>query len=416
MNRELNLNYLLSEDITGDFGREAVKARESYEKLKSSDSAMKGWMDYPSHISDDLVDEISEMADTIRDRFSALVVVGIGGSYLGAAAALDFLIEDSSRLKTKIYFAGINLSTYYHEKLLREIEDEDVALCIISKSGGTTETLVTGNVFMDYLEQRYGTDGKKERLFIVTDPKKGKLRALSNAEGYPALPIPPGIGGRYSVLTPVGLLPMAAAGIDIKQILAGAISAQGTSLTEKAVELAAYRNIMENRGYSVELFASFDPYLTNLIQWIKQLYGESEGKDGKGMLPVDLDYTKDLHSLGQFVQDGRQIFFETVIGVNGTNDGIPIPKEWGVSDRDLTLSQLNDAARSGVINAHRSAGVPIIELGLPARDAHTFGQAVYFFQMTCALRGTMMGIDPFNQPGVEAYKEEMRKCLWTQRA
>lgn len=411
MSNNLDVIYRINDLNTDEIGEECVRADTAIRTLLYGNMDMTGWVDYPQNITDELVDSINEMADTIKQKFSALVVVGIGGSYLGAAAAMDFLIEEQDKMPVKIFFAGINMSSNYHERILREIKDENVALCIISKSGGTTETLVGSNIFFDYLEQRYGKDSKKERVFVVTDPENGKLRKLATEEGYPTLPIPSDIGGRYSVLSSVGLLPMAVMGIDIKEILYGAKSAREEKLLSKAMELASIRNLLEAKGYQVELLATFMPSISKLIQWIKQLYGESEGKEGKGMLPVELNYSTDLHSLGQFVQEGRQIFSETFISFAKEKSGINIPKEWGVADKDIPLTELNLLAEESVMEAHAQAGVPVINIKLPERSAFAFGQAVYFFQITCAIKGIMMDVNPFDQPGVERYKEEMRKNL-----
>ena len=411
MNKEIEISYKISDVITQNSKKEYDNAKSAYDKLINSNMEMTGWVDYPANISEDLINQINQMADIVRTKFTALVIVGIGGSYLGAKAAFDFLVEDQETLSPRIFFAGMNLSSDYHEKILKKIENEDTALLIISKSGGTTETLVASNIFMEYLEKKYGAEGKKERIFIVTDPDNGKLRKVVDDKGYPSLPIPANIGGRFSVLTPVGLLPMATSGIDIYKVLEGAKSASSKSMIDKAIKLASSRYQIESGGYAVELFAGFDPYLDSFIQWIKQLYGESEGKEGKGMLPVNLEYTRDLHSLGQFVQEGRQTFSETLLSVNHNTGTINIPASWGFADKDISLSELNNIARTGVIAAHNSAGVPVIEIQLPKRDECAFGQAVYFFQLTCAVKGIMMGIDPFNQPGVGKYKEEMSKGL-----
>lgn len=411
MSKSLNIEYKIDNITNDEIATELVKAEQAYESLMNDNIPMTGWIDYPSNISEELIQSINDMANTIKEKYSALVIVGIGGSYLGAAAALDFIIEEQDKMDVKIFFVGINMSSNYHERILRDIKDEDVALCIVSKSGGTTETVVGSNVFLDYLEQRYGKEGKRERVFVVTDPDNGKLRKLATKEGYPTLPIPSDIGGRFSVLSGVGFLPMAVMGIDIREIISGAKSAREKELINKAIKLAAIRNILEDKDYHVELLATFMPSISKLIQWVKQLYGESEGKEGKGMLPVELNYSTDLHSLGQFVQEGRQIFSETFLGFAKEKSGINIPKEWGLAETDMQLTELNLLAEESVIEAHSQAGVPIIDIKFPERSAYAFGQAVYFFQMCCAIRGVMMDINPFDQPGVEKYKEEMRKNL-----
>ncbi len=413
MNKELAIEYILPNKVEEYMEDQLKKADNAYNMLMYPELDMTGWIDYPENISEEMMGNIYEMAKRIRNNFSALVIVGIGGSYLGAHAAFDFINRNGDRDIPKIYYAGIYISTDYHEKLLRDIKDENTALLIISKSGGTTETLVAGNMFMEYIEKKYGKDDMQNRIFIITDPMTGRLRELVNEEGYASLPVPNNIGGRFSVLTPVGLLPMAIAGIDIREMIQGAVSARQEDMTKKAKKMAAVRNTLENIGYSVELFADFDPYLNNFIEWIKQLYGESEGKQGRGMFPVNLEYSMDLHSLGQFVQEGRQIFTETFIGVKDekNKEEIVIPKSWGISEKDMTMAELNFAAKNGAIAAHSSAGAPIIQIDLPYRNEYSFGQALYFFQMSCAIRGIMMGVNPFDQPGVKKYKEEMKKYL-----
>lgn len=411
MSKELKIDYLINNSHTDELNSQIKKASEAYKSLISSKYDMTGWIDYPDTISDNLINEIKEMASKIRENYSALVIVGIGGSYLGVKAALDFVLQNEEENAVKIFYAGINLSTDYHERILRQIEKENSALLIISKSGNTMESLVAGNLFLDYLSKRYGEDQMRDRVYAITDPEKGKLRELVNNKGYASLPVPQNIGGRFSVLSPVGLLPMAVAGLDINEIINGAKSAMSEEFRAKAEKLAAVRNMHENEEYTVELFADFDPYKAFLIQWIKQLYGESEGKNGRGMFPMNLEYTKDLHSLGQFVQEGRQIFTETFISVAENNEHFEIPSSWGICDKDMTLGELNDDARKSVIEAHHKAGIPITMIELPDRSEYSFGQIIYFLQMSCAIRGIMMGVNPFDQPGVEKYKEEMQKCL-----
>ena len=413
MNDELSIEYKIPKIDESELSEQEQKAKKSYKKLLESNLDMTGWIDYPNDISEEFISQILKIADEIKNKYTALVIVGIGGSYLGAQAAFDYIKRDYEG--PKIFFAGINLSTEYHNNILNQLKNESPALLIISKSGGTTETLVAGNIFMEYLENRFGEKEKDKRIYIITDPKKGRLRNMVNEKKYPSLPIPGNIGGRYSVLTAVGLLPMAVSGINIKEIIEGAKSARRECIINKAVKLASVRNLIEQREYFIELFASFDPYMEKFINWIKQLYGESEGKNNKGIFPVYVDYTKDLHSLGQFIQEGRPMFSETFISVKENDEkNIPIHKSWGISDDDLTMTQLNSITREGVISAHCSADVPITMIELQSRTEHTFGQAVYFFQISCAIRGLMMDIDPFNQPGVEKYKEETRKKLKNQ--
>lgn len=411
MSKKLSIEYRIHNISDEEVNLQISNGENAYRKLISNNMDMTGWIDYPNTITDEQINDINKIASEIKDKFTALVIVGIGGSYLGTAAALDFLIREQDKMPVKIFFGGINISSNYHERILRDIDKENVALCIVSKSGGTFETIVGSNIFLDYLEERYGKQGKKERVFVITNTEGGRLKELADLNGFPTLPIPKDIGGRYSVLTAVGLLPMATMGIDIEKVIKGAKSATEDFFIKKAIELAATRNALESKGYSVELLATYKPSFSMLIQWIRQLYGESEGKDGKGMLPVELDYSTDLHSLGQFIQEGRQTFIETFLSFKEEMPGINISKEWGVTDKDIDMGEFNLLAKESAIEAHEKAGIPIIDIEFPRRSEYIFGQAIYFFQMSCAIRGIMMGVNPFDQPGVEEYKDAMNKNL-----
>jgi glucose-6-phosphate isomerase len=409
MNKELRIEYHIPEALTEESEGQLTSAQEAYNTLINKDVDMTGWIDYPSRMSVELLSQIEIMAETIKEKYSAVVLIGIGGSYMGSHAGLDFVASRNSSKHPKIFFGGINFSVDYHEKIMRELAEEDVALLIISKSGETAEIKEAYKLFKEYMTARYGKIAAEDRIYVITDPTDGYLHKLADEYGYPSLDIPKDIGGRFSFLTPVGLLPMAISGYSIREIIRGAVSATSDSMINKAQRLAAVRNATEGSGYTVELFACFDPCLTSLIQWIKQLYGESEGKDGRGMLPVNLEYSKDLHSLGQFIQEGRQIFTETILSIeNDSANSCVKSTDDGYNSFD-TIAELNDIAMRSVIAAHSSSGIPIIQIEIPERNEYSLGQSIYFFEMSCAIRGMMMGVNPFDQLGVENYKREMKK-------
>lgn len=381
-------------------------------RLWSGKERFTGWVNLPFAYDKKELKEILAAAEKIRNQCEVLIVIGIGGSYLGAQAAISAL-RTGKESAPEIYFAGQNLSGTYHKELLEKIEGKELCLCVISKSGTTTESSVAFSILKDELYKKYGREEAAKRIYAITDAEKGILREETSREGYVSFVVPDDIGGRYSILTAVGLLPIAAAGIDVVAMLKGAESAAEASKKEKADAslLAATRISLLNSGKTVEIFEYYEPKLQFFAEWLKQLFGESEGKDGKGIFPAALQFSTDLHSMGQFLQDGNQIFFETVLNVLNPPGDLIVPESAGELLAGRSMNAINQAAVEGVIAAHEATGVPIIKLDIPELTPHCFGQMVYFFETACALSGYLNGVDPFDQPGVESYKSEMRKVL-----
>jgi len=381
-------------------------------RLWSGKEQFTGWVNLPFAYDKKELKEILAAAEKIRKQCEVLIVIGIGGSYLGAQAAISAL-KTGKESAPEIFFAGQNLSGTYHKELLEKISGKDLCLCVISKSGTTTESSVAFSILKDELYKKYGREEAAKRIYAITDAEKGILREETSREGYVSFVVPDDIGGRYSILTAVGLLPIAAAGIDVEAMLKGAESAAEASKHEKADAsmLAATRVSLLNSGKTVEIFEYYEPKLQFFAEWLKQLFGESEGKDGKGIFPAALQFSTDLHSMGQFLQDGNQIFFETVLNVLNPPGDLIVPESAGELLAGKSMNAINQAAVEGVIAAHEATGVPIIKLDIPELAPHCFGQMVYFFETACALSGYLNGVDPFDQPGVESYKTEMRKVL-----
>ncbi|MGA2505873.1 MAG: glucose-6-phosphate isomerase [Chitinispirillaceae bacterium] len=382
-----------------------------------------GWLDLPTRTTKKTVDAINATAKELRDKADVLICIGIGGSYLGARAAIEFLspsFEDLRR-KPRVIFAGHTLNSDYLADLLSFIKEKEVAVNVISKSGTTTEPGVTFRVVRQWMEDRYGRKGAAGRIVATTDPKQGALRKLATEEGYAVFDIPPDVGGRFSVLTPVGLLPIAAAGIDIGKLLYGAAQAMNfckgvTADVNMAGRYAVVRNILFKRGFTIEVMASFQPQLHFVCEWWKQLAGESEGKNNTGIFPASLDYTTDLHSLGQWMQEGVRSAFETFILLRETAHTVTVPKFTDDSD-DLnylagkSFEEINQRAYQGTLFAHLDGGVPSASLVIDRRSEETLGQLFYFFEKAIALSGYLLRVNPFDQPGVEAYKKNMFALL-----
>ncbi|MEQ8235467.1 MAG: glucose-6-phosphate isomerase [Syntrophomonadaceae bacterium] len=383
-----------------------------------------GWLNWPLSISADEVGRIKAAASKIRQESQVFLVVGIGGSYLGARAAIEMLthsfnneLAPDRRQGPKIYFAGHQLSSTYISHLLDVIDGQQISLNIISKSGTTMEPALIFGLLKEFMEEKYGLAEARPRIFATTDRERGLLRELADQEGYTAFAIPDDIGGRYSVLTPVGLLPMAVAGIDIEQVLKGAQAAaqdlQDPRLMDNhCYQYAAVRNILHIQGYSIELLAAYEPGMHYLGEWFKQLFGESEGKQGQGIFPAAVSFTTDLHSLGQYIQEGPRNLFETVLRVKKSAKEVQI--DWDTAPTYLkghTLDFVNEKASEGVLLAHSEGGVPCLRLEIPDNSPYYFGYLVYFFMKACAISGYLSGINPFDQPGVEAYKRHMQDLL-----
>lgn len=387
-----------------------------------------GWLDLPLRPEQAELQRIQAAASRIQTEADALVVVGIGGSYQGARAAIGALCHTYHNLLPKarrggpqIYFAGNELSAVSLTHLLELLEGKEVAVNVISKSGTTTEPAVAFRLLREYMESRYGKDDARQRIYATTDRDHGILKRLAEAEGYQQFVIPDDVGGRYSVLTPVGLLPMAAAGIDITAVMAGAADAARRLAAPKLEQNPAYlyaaaRNALCRKGMAIELLVTYEPALAATAGWWKQLFGESEGKDGKGLFPASAEFTTDLHSLGQYVQAGRRHLFETVLQVARSEADLPIRVD--PADRDQlnylagrTVDGLNRRAFEGTLLAHIDGGVPNLVVSMPAVTPYHYGELLYFFQKACAISGYLLGVNPFDQPGVEQYKQNMFALL-----
>ena len=398
-------------------------ADEMLRKGTGAGSAYTDWLHLPTEYDKDEFARIQAAAKKIQSDSKVLVVIGIGGSYLGARAAIDFLNEyfnnylpDEQRDFPQVLFAGNSIAPAYLNSLIKVIGDRDFSVNVISKSGTTTEPAIAFRVFKQMLEEKYGVEGARERIYATTDAKRGALKTLADTEGYEEFVVPDGVGGRFSVLTAVGLLPIATAGGDIEQLMAGAAAGEAeyadADLTKNpAYQYAAYRNILYRKGYTTELLINYDPTLVQFGEWWKQLQGESEGKDGKGIFPATGNFSTDLHSFGQYIQDGRRNLFETLFRVTDPVTDVVIP-EMGADDglgylQGKKMSYVNRTASEGTLLAHVDGGVPnmIVELG--KQNEFALGQAIYFFEVAVAISGYLNGINPFDQPGVEAYKRNM---------
>ena len=396
--------------------------------LKNRDGAgndFLGWVDLPVEYDKEEFERIKKVAEKIKNACDILVVIGIGGSYLGARAAIEFVKSAKYNALKKdtpdIYFAGNSLSATDMSELLEICEGRDVCVNVISKSGTTTEPAVAFRIFRRLLEEKYGVEGARKRIFVTTDKAKGKLKELSDKMGYETFVVPDDVGGRYSVLTAVGLLPIAAAGIDIDKIMQGASAARdalGNSDFDSndAYKYAAIRNILNRKGKDVEILVTYEPSLCMFSEWWKQLYGESEGKDGKGILPDSVTFSTDLHSLGQIIQEGKRNIFETVIKVVNPKCDVTIPFDEENSDglnfiAEKGMNFVSEKAFVATLIAHSDGDVPNLVLELDSRSEYDFGYAVYFFELACAVSGYTLGVNPFNQPGVEGYKNNMYALL-----
>lgn len=384
-----------------------------------------GWMDLPVNYDREEYAAIQAAAEKIKKSCDVFVVIGIGGSYLGARAVIEFLksplYNNLPKNTPEIYFAGNSISPTALNELLTLCEGKDICINVISKSGTTTEPAIAFRVFRNLLEEKYGTDGARERIFVTTDRVRGTLKSFADQAGFQTFVVPDDVGGRFSVLTAVGLLPIAVAGIDLDALMAGAAEAREAyadpSLANNACyRYAALRNILYRKGLTTEILVGYEPYIQMLCEWWKQLFGESEGKDRRGIFPASVIFSTDLHSLGQYIQDGIRNLFETVIAVKDAGVQIEIPDDPANIDglnflSGKTLNYVNDTAMLGTLFAHNDGGVPNIVLELADRSAHSLGHLLYFFELACGLSGNLLGVNPFNQPGVEAYKKNMFALL-----
>ncbi len=388
-------------------------------------SGFLGWVDLPVAYDKEEYARIKAAAKKIQNSCDVFVVIGIGGSYLGARAAIEFctspLYNNLKKDTPDIYFAGNTISSSALQDVLRLCEGRDVCVNVISKSGTTTEPAVTFRIFRELLEKKYGEEGARERIFVTTDRARGKLKEFSTQKGYETFVVPDDIGGRYSVLTAVGLLPIAVAGIDIDAMMKGAADVREDCLStpcasNDAVRYAVLRNILFNKGKSIEILVAYEAAAQMFAEWWKQLYGESEGKDSKALYPSSVIFSTDLHSLGQYIQEGMRTMFETVLDFKTSADTVVVPNDPNNIDglnflAGKELHDVNRTAMTATLLAHNDGGVPNIVLEVEKRDAYHFGSLVYFFEFACAVSGYMLGVNPFDQPGVEAYKKNMYALL-----
>jgi len=408
-----------------------------------------GWVRLPEGYDREEFERIKQAAEKIRGDSDVLVVIGIGGSYLGARAAIEAIQGQNRNIKVasaddtsgralqgaspsltrskassaplEIYFAGKDISSFELKSLLEICDGKDVSVNVVSKSGTTTEPAIAFRVFRELLEKKYGKDGAAKRIYATTDRAKGALKQLADAEGYETFVVPDDVGGRYSVLTAVGILPIAVAGIDIDELMVGAGEAM-RDMSEAdldknvAARYAAYRNLLYRKGFGVEVLASYEPRMTMMGEWWKQLYGESEGKDGKGIFPASVTFSTDLHSMGQYIQDGERKLFETVVWIGGGDVEVTVPADEADLDGlgylvGKSLDFVNKRAMRATVLAHVDGGVPNLVVELERMDARSLGYLIYFFEMACAISGYVLGVNPFDQPGVESYKENMFALL-----
>ena len=382
-----------------------------------------GWVDLPVDYDKEEFERIKAAAKKIQEKADILIVIGIGGSYLGARAAIELLrspyYNNLKKETPDIYFVGNNISPTYLNEILSICQGKDLCVNVISKSGTTTEPALAFRIFKKLMEDKYGKEEAKTRIFATTDKAKGTLKELSDAEGYETFVIADDIGGRYSVLTAVGLLPIAVAGCDIDKIMQGAQAAREAYSKDDmndCYKYAALRNILYRKGKSVEMLVSYDPAFSMMAEWFKQLFGESEGKDNKGIYPSSATFSTDLHSLGQFIQDGSRIMFETVVDIKNPKQDLFLEDDKDNLDglnflTGQNMSVVNRKAMEGTILAHTEGGVPNLVIEVERLDEHNFGELVYFFERACAISGYMLGVNPFNQPGVESYKKNMFALL-----
>ena len=386
-----------------------------------------GWVDLASSIKSSFLEEVEEAAASLRQQCDAIVVIGIGGSYLGAKAVISALAHNFTQkpavgVHPEIFFAGNNISEDYIAELMDVLEGKEYGLVVISKSGTTTEPAMAFRILKKHLEEKIGREEAGKRIIAITDAHKGALRTLAGREGYRSFVIPDDIGGRYSVLTPVGLVPIALAGYDIRTLVQGAADMEDLTCPARtfhenpAAQYAAARHLLYKAGKKIEILANYQPKLHFFAEWWKQLFGESEGKDGKGLYPASVDFTTDLHSLGQYIQEGERILFETVLSVEKPERKVVIPEDADDLDKLNYLAgkrydEVNKMAELGTLLAHVDGGVPNIKITIGKLDEYHLGQMIYFFEKACAISGYLLGVNPFNQPGVEAYKRNMFALL-----
>ena len=433
MSRQVTFDYskagsFISEEEIGYMKKLTLDAKETLVSKTGAGNDFLGWIDLPVDYDKEEFARIKAAAKKIQSDSDVLLVIGIGGSYLGARAAIEFLshsfynvLDKSVRKTPEIYFCGNSISSTYLKHLMDVVGDRDFSINMISKSGTTTEPAIAFRVFKEKLEAKYGKKGAAERIYATTDKAKGSLKNLSDEEGYETFVVPEDVGGRFSVLTAVGLLPIAVSGADIDKLMEGAASGRKRALENDfeendALQYAALRNILLRKGKSVEILANYEPAVHYVSEWWKQLFGESEGKDNKGLFPASVDLTTDLHSMGQFIQDGSRVMFETVINIDTPREELTIGEEPVDLDglnylAGKTVDFVNKSAMNGTILAHTDGQVPNFMVTVPEVNEFYLGELFYFFEFACGVSGYLLGVNPFNQPGVESYKKNMFALL-----
>ena len=426
LNTEHLQHFIENTDIAA-IEKEVISAKKTLLDGSCKGNDFLGWVNLPAEISQDEINNIKKDVERLAGKVRLFVVVGIGGSYLGARAVIEalqseFAMQDTGRKFPYIVYAGHTLSEDYYCQLMQVLDKQEYAVAVISKSGTTTEPAVAFRLIKSHIEKKYGKAEAAKRIIAITDARRGALHDIAVQEGYQMYVIPDNVGGRFSVLTPVGLLPIAMSGYDIDKLLQGARDMREECIRNDKVEenpallYAAIRNLLYRKGRKVEILENFVPQLKYVSEWWKQLYGESEGKEGKGILPHSLSFTTDLHSMGQYVQEGERLMFETVLSVERPQQRIEIPSDEKNLDGinylvGKTLTEINHNAELGTILAHRDGGVPVLRILIPEVNEYVLGQLIYFFEFACGVSGYVLQVNPFDQPGVEAYKKNMFRLL-----
>lgn len=429
LNVKLNLEYTgIKEKEFTKYVNNVEKIHNELHEIADNENEFAGWLNLPTNYDKDEFERIKKSAKKIQKDSDVLVVIGIGGSYLGARAVIETLnnsfynmLPDKQRKFPQILYVGTNMSPDYLNDLLECISKKDISVNVISKSGTTTEPAIAFRIFREYLESKYGIDEARERIYVTTDKSRGALRTLADEEEYETFVIPDNIGGRYSVLTAVGLLPIAVTGINIDKLMNGARNGQekyneSNLKYNDCYKYAVARNILYKQNKTTEILVNYEPKMLYFTEWWKQLYGESEGKEGKGIFPAGATFTTDLHSLGQYIQEGKRNLFETVINIKHSKTDIKMKADEDDLDglnylEGKKLSYINHKAMEGTINAHIEGKVPNIVIEIDKLNEETLGELIYFFELACAMSAKILGVNPFNQPGVEAYKKNMFKLL-----
>ena len=423
-----NLQEAVNESHIDNLKPMITAAHNTLHNRSGAGNEFLGWLDLPNNYDKAEFERVKVAAKRIQENSKVLIVIGIGGSYLGARAVIEAMtgpffnsMDEDKRKVPAVYFAGNNISSTYLSQLIQLIDGKDFAINVISKSGTTTEPAIAFRIFKEIIEKKYGKEEAKNRIFITTDKAKGALKKLADTEGYETFIIPDDIGGRFSVLTPVGLLPIAVAGINIDELLQGARNGRENFSNEDVhrnicYKYAAVRHLLYERGKTTEILVNYEPCLQYFGEWFKQLYGESQGKDGKGIFPASVNFSTDLHSMGQYIQDGMRNIFETIINVEEPQINLSIKEDEENVDglnflagKDMDF--VNKKAFQGTLLAHNDGGVPNMIVNVPELSAYYFGQLVYFFEKACGISGYLLGVNPFDQPGVEAYKKNMFALL-----